>query len=128
MNNPAARARAKIIVRAWKDPEFKARLMADPKTVCRENGLELPDEMNLEVLEADHESLLFVVPSDGPAAEEVRQMTQQEVHANFDKRMGYGFGCCGFDFPETFRAKHQSEGLEEITESLSSAVEAGSPA
>ena len=119
VNNPAARARAKIIVRAWKDPEFKARLLADPKTVCRENGLELPEETNLEVLEQEHEKLLFIVPSDAPAPEAVREMTQAEVHANFDKRMGYGFGCCGFDFPKTFREKVGNQDLEE---SLAEAV------
>ncbi len=121
--NPAAAARGKIIARAWRDPEFKARLVADPKTVCRENGLDLPDEMNLAVLEqAAKKEMVFVLPAEGPPLEELKKMNHAEVHERFDERMGYGFGCCGFDFPRSFRAKSDGADLakvEQLAQSVS---------
>jgi nitrile hydratase len=31
---------ARVVARAWTDPEFKARLIADPKAACRELGID----------------------------------------------------------------------------------------
>lgn len=42
---------AKIIARAWLDPEFKAKLIADPVGVLREAGVVIPDGMQFEVKE-----------------------------------------------------------------------------
>jgi len=42
---------AKIIARAWVDPAFKARLIADPVAVLREAGVVIPEGMRFEVRE-----------------------------------------------------------------------------
>lgn len=39
----------KIIAKAWSDPEYKAPLLSDPKSVIAEYGIDLPDE-DLEML------------------------------------------------------------------------------
>tara|TARA_B100000315_G_scaffold218472_1_gene219800 strand:- start:160 stop:363 length:204 start_codon:yes stop_codon:yes gene_type:complete len=31
----------KIVAKAWSDEEFKAKLMADPKSVLKENGVDV---------------------------------------------------------------------------------------
>ena len=41
---------ARVVARAWSDPEFKARLLADGSTACREMGVEV-DAMKLVVVE-----------------------------------------------------------------------------
>lgn len=96
--NEAQKIRGRIIKRAWEDPAFKERLRREPKAVCREYGLDIPDDVSLELLEPSVDSsLVFVIPKDKPPVEDVRRMDSQEVLHNFDARLGYGFGCCGFE-------------------------------
>jgi nitrile hydratase len=42
---------AKIVARAWVDPAFKARLLADGRKACEELGVTFYDDTNLIVLE-----------------------------------------------------------------------------
>lgn len=42
---------AKIVARAWVDPAFKARLLADGRTACEEFGVTFYDDTSLIVLE-----------------------------------------------------------------------------
>lgn len=42
---------AKVIARAWTDPEFKARLLADGRGTCEELGVSFYDDTGLIVLE-----------------------------------------------------------------------------
>jgi hypothetical protein len=42
---------SQLVARAWIDPIFKARLLADPAAVLKENGLEPPPGMQIQVVE-----------------------------------------------------------------------------
>jgi len=42
---------AKLVARAWTDPEFKARLIADPKAACAEMGIDAASLNEFVVLE-----------------------------------------------------------------------------
>ena len=42
---------ARLVARAWTDPEFKARLMADPKKVCAEMGIDASTLNEFVILE-----------------------------------------------------------------------------
>ena len=42
---------ARLVARAWVDPKFKARLMADPKAVCAEMGIDATSINEFVVLE-----------------------------------------------------------------------------
>lgn len=42
---------AKVVARAWVDPEFKARLLADGRAACEELGISFYDDTSLIVLE-----------------------------------------------------------------------------
>jgi nitrile hydratase alpha subunit len=42
---------AKVVARAWVDPEFKARLLANGRTACEELGISFYDDTQLIVLE-----------------------------------------------------------------------------
>jgi nitrile hydratase subunit alpha len=42
---------AKVVARAWKDPEFKERLLSDARSAVAEMGFEFPDDTGLVVLE-----------------------------------------------------------------------------
>ena len=42
---------AKVVARAWTDPEFRARLLANGRTACEELGISFYDDTSLIVLE-----------------------------------------------------------------------------
>jgi hypothetical protein len=41
----------KLVARAWSDPAFKKRLVADPKTVLHEQGIAVPAGAEIRVVE-----------------------------------------------------------------------------
>lgn len=51
---------ARVVARAWTDPAFKARLLADGSAACREMGLEI-DALKLVVLENDADTHNMIV-------------------------------------------------------------------
>ena len=53
---------AKIIAQAWVDEEFKARLLADPATVLKENGIEIPEGMTVKVVERKENEIQIPLP------------------------------------------------------------------
>ena len=66
-----AELEAKIIALAQSDPVFRAQLVADPKAAIKDlNGLELPDEISVQVHEESATSFHLVLPPSGELAEE----------------------------------------------------------
>ena len=59
---------AQIIAKAWRDPEFKKRLLTDPKGVFEEElqklqeGAKLPADLNIQVLEEHPKQVYLVLP------------------------------------------------------------------
>ena len=66
-NNPADRALqlaiARAVARAWRDPEFRARLEADPRAVLIEGGANVPE--GVDVVIAPEGTQVLALP-DGP--------------------------------------------------------------
>lgn len=42
---------ARIVARSWDDEEFRQRLLANPGAVLREAGFDLPDDVEVEVVD-----------------------------------------------------------------------------
>jgi hypothetical protein len=53
---------AKIIAQAWVDEEFKKRLLDDPATVLKENGIEIPEGMTVKVVEQKENEIRIPLP------------------------------------------------------------------
>jgi len=53
---------AKVVAMAWADDGFKTRLIADPKTVLSENGITVPDKINIKITEGGTGELAFALP------------------------------------------------------------------
>lgn len=71
MTQPApddAATSGKIVVRAWRDSAFKARLIANPRAVVKEAGMTVPDGETLEVVEDSDSHAHLVLPAK-PSAE-----------------------------------------------------------
>lgn len=85
---------SQIIARAWADESFKARLLAEPRAVLREHGLETAPEIEVKVVEDTEQVRHFVLPA-SPAGE----LTDEELSptAGADSFSGFSRGCgrCG---------------------------------
>ena len=66
-----AEMQGKIIAKAQAEPEFRAQLVADPKTAIEELiGVELPAAINLQVHEDSATSFHLVLPPSGELTED----------------------------------------------------------
>jgi Nitrile hydratase, alpha chain len=55
--------RSSIILKAWQDPDYKARLCAEPKAVLIAEGVKIPELATVKVLENNSENLYLVIPT-----------------------------------------------------------------
>ena len=53
-----------IIETAWKDPAFKAKLLADPRSALQQLDLNLPADLNIQVHEETPKTVHLVLPQD----------------------------------------------------------------
>lgn len=67
---------AKIITRAWKDQKFKAKLLSNPRAAFKEMGLEIPENIQVKVVEERPNSFTFVLPMPGAG---IGEMSDQEL-------------------------------------------------
>ena len=68
------KAYGKVVAKAWADPDFKAKLLADPKTVLKENGLEFPEDVELRVVENTDKLVHLILPP-----EPTGQLSEEEL-------------------------------------------------
>jgi hypothetical protein len=52
-----------LLIKAWEDPAFKQRLVADPRGVLQEHGLPLPAGKAVRVVEDTAETVHMVLPA-----------------------------------------------------------------
>lgn len=70
-----------IIKKAWEDSEFKARLLADPKTAIQESfGIKLPQEIEIITVEETTSRFFLVIPP-SPAELKGRNGAESSVDA-----------------------------------------------
>ena len=75
--DPAQQERARklgqVVARAWTDEAFKRRLLAEPATVLREQGMDVPPGVEVRVVENTerlHHLILPASPAEGELSEE----------------------------------------------------------
>jgi hypothetical protein len=67
---------SQLVARAWADPAFKAKLIADPAAVLKENGIQVPAGITIKVVENTPKVLHLTLPLP-PAPEE---LSEEELH------------------------------------------------
>ena len=55
-------AMAELFAACWKDEALKARFMSDPKAVLAEHGIDMPDNMNVNVVENSDNTVHITMP------------------------------------------------------------------
>jgi hypothetical protein len=53
---------AKVIAKAWRDPAFKAELIANPATALKAEGIDVPAGMTVTVVENTDQLFQLVLP------------------------------------------------------------------
>jgi hypothetical protein len=53
---------AKVIAKAWRDPAFKAELIANPAAALKAEGIDVPDGMAVTVVENTDKQFHLVLP------------------------------------------------------------------
>jgi hypothetical protein len=76
---------AEIVARAWKDADFKKRLIKDPKSVIQEavtkmGGKKLPDDLKVTVLEESGKNIYLVLPPN-PQTQKTDVLTDEQLEA-----------------------------------------------
>ena len=56
-------ALAQLFAACWKDEALKARFMADPKAVLKEHGLDMPDVIDVKVVENADDCVHITLPA-----------------------------------------------------------------
>jgi hypothetical protein len=52
-----------LVQKAWQDPTFKSKLLADPKAAIRELlGITLPDHISIRTVEEQEDEIFLVLP------------------------------------------------------------------
>ncbi|MEC8321970.1 MAG: NHLP leader peptide family RiPP precursor [Planctomycetota bacterium] len=54
---------ADLFAACWKDEALNARLMSDPKAVLKEHGLDVPDNLDVKVMENADDCVHITLPA-----------------------------------------------------------------
>ena len=54
---------ASLFAACWKDEALKARLMADPRAVLAEYGMDVPDDMDVNIVENTDNTVHITMPA-----------------------------------------------------------------
>ena len=52
----------KVVAKAWQDEEFKQKLLSNPAEVLKDSGLNVPEGVEVRVVENDDKVVHFVLP------------------------------------------------------------------
>ena len=90
-------ALAQLFAACWKDEALKARFMSDPKAVMKEHGLDVPDGIDVKVVENTDDCVHITLPnrpSDDLSDEELEAAAGGGKHGldDDDPESGHGLG------------------------------------
>lgn len=85
-----------VIAQALKDPAFRDRLIADPKAVMAEKGLEIPADIQINVVRETPNSYYLVLP----AVETLQAGAGSLTDAQLEAVAGGSTGCLNTDHLE----------------------------
>jgi hypothetical protein len=83
-----ARKWGRIVARAWTDPAYKQRLLADASAVLREEGMAVPPGVQAKVVEDSNTLVQFTLPPK-PGDQE---LSEEELN---NVARGFTVGCGG---------------------------------
>ncbi|MFH0976010.1 MAG: NHLP leader peptide family RiPP precursor [Spirochaetota bacterium] len=74
------RKMAKVISKAWSSESFKEKLISNPRMVLAENGITVPADVELKVVEQTEKLMYIVIPFRPEDAEGGSWMTEDDAY------------------------------------------------
>lgn len=72
----------KMVAKAWTDEEYKARLLSDPKSVFKENDVDVPDGVEIKIVEDTGKVKHYTLPP-SPVEGELRDEDLEKVSGGY---------------------------------------------
>lgn len=71
----------RIVAKAWADDGFKARLLADPVAVLREEGSSIQDGVDVKIIEPKENEVVLILPTK-PADDKLLEQGEERLNAS----------------------------------------------
>jgi len=78
---------AKIVAKAWADDDYKKKLIENPKEILKQEGIVIPDNIKIRILENSETKLNFILPPKPDNLYEINQI---------DEKLAAGSEGCSF--------------------------------
>ncbi len=82
----------KVIAKAWKDPEFRKKLISNPRDTLNSLGYGIPNDIEVKVIEDDVHQFTFVLPSTPSDIQSLDESQLKKIAAGGESR-GASCGC-----------------------------------
>ena len=92
-------ALAQLFAKCWKDEALKARFMTDPKAVLKEHGLDVPDNLDVKVVENADDCVHITLPAPPAGDMDLSDDELSNAAAGGAITGTYGSMGCGECFP-----------------------------
>ena len=79
-------AMAELFAACWKDEALKARFMSDPKAVLAEHGIDVPDNIGVNVVENSDNTIHITLPMSPSGATDLSDEELSTVAGGFDDK------------------------------------------
>jgi Nitrile hydratase, alpha chain len=76
-----------VIAKSWTDDAYKKKLMADPKSVLADEGIEVPPEANVKVIDQQPNDMHLILPPK-PAGEINVHNVASQIHSTMPMTFG----------------------------------------
>src|SRR5438132_1584578 len=90
-------AERRVIEKAWKDEDFRRRLLEDPRgAVGSELGVRLPDHVKIRIVEEDADTIVLVIPkkADAPPSGKLSSQDLEQVAGGWDTSISCQASAC----------------------------------
>ena len=81
MSGEFENALSKVIAKSWTDPDFRARLLSSPKDTLAAEGIGVPDNLNINIVEDTDSTVHVVLPYVSSAVTELDESALEAVAA-----------------------------------------------
>ena len=89
MANDRKKVEADINVKAWKDPQFRTKLLENPRSALEEIGMKhVPASMQVSVVEEDERTWCIVLRNQTPRTKRTTEKELKELMAGQEEEPG----------------------------------------